>query len=331
MADLCLPRLLVTVSPSGTWLTVNAVTGRPGTAMLSPDEPPFSAAAAAATWQESLRLAASHTPSPATGDLLRVTSQRPEAPEWRATVARFAGAVGRGRIDKVVISRQIEVVAERTFDLGRIIERLAASAQDSTIFAITRGDRAFVGATPERLVELEGLEFRTLALAGSTRRGADPEGDAQLAAALLGSDKEREEHAVVVRMLRDTLAPVSASLAIPSEPGVRRLRHVQHLATEVSGSLRQPMGILSLVALLHPTPAVGGAPRELALELIVEEERQERGWYAGPLGWLDRHGDGEFVVALRCGLIDGTRATLFAGCGIVADSDPDREWHESTL
>ena len=144
------------------------------------------------------------------------------------------------------------------------------------------------------------------------------------------SDKEREEHAVVVDMLRATLAPLTDELVIPAVPHVERLRHLQHLVTPVEGRLREPVGVLRLGELLHPTPAVGGMPRDLALELIAEEEQLERGWYAGPLGWVDRRGDGELVVALRSGVVDGATATLLAGCGIVADSEPEREWQEST-
>ncbi len=147
---------------------------------------------------------------------------------------------------------------------------------------------------------------------------------------LMRSDKEREEHAVVVTMLRESLGPLVERLDVAPRPEIVRLRHVQHLVTPVTGRLRGEASVLDLVARLHPTPAVGGTPRELALELIAEEEPIERGWYAGPLGWLDRHGDGEFVVALRSGVVRGREASLFAGCGIVADSDPEREWDESS-
>ena len=160
---------------------------------------------------------------------------------------------------------------------------------------------------------------------------ADAAEDARLAAELLASEKDREEQAVVVEMLRETLTPVTDRLDIARRPSVVRLRHIQHLATEVRGRLREPAGIVGLVERLHPTPAVGGAPRQLALELIAEGEPLERGWYAGPVGWVDRRGDGEFVVAIRSGVVEGGRASLFAGCGIVADSDPQREWEESLM
>jgi isochorismate synthase len=228
-----------------------------------------------------------------------------------------------------VLSREVSLEADAEIDITGVLRRLEVSAPESTIFAISRGSRTFLGATPERLVSLHGRQLRTMAMAGSTPRADDPETDAALAAALLASDKEREEHAVVVAMIREALAPLVEDLSIASRPEVVRLPYVQHLVTPVSGRLRDEADVLKLVERLHPTPAVGGMPRDLALELIAEEETHERGWYAGPLGWIDRHGDGEFVVALRSGVVSGREATLFAGCGIVADSDPEREWEES--
>ena len=170
-----------------------------------------------------------------------------------------------------------------------------------------------------------------MAIAGSAPRGIDAEEDARLAAGLLASDKDREEHAVVVAMLRDALGPIVERLDVAPEPGILALRDIQHLVTPMEGLLREETGILALAERLHPTPAVGGEPRGAALDLIAEHEGFDRGWYAGPVGWLGADGDGELMVALRCGLVDGQRATLFAGCGIVADSDPSREWEESRI
>lgn len=170
-----------------------------------------------------------------------------------------------------------------------------------------------------------------MALAGSVARGTDSKEDATFAAALLASEKDREEHAVVVDMLRTSLAPIAEQLTVASAPVVLPLRHVQHLATPITGTLRDDAGLLALAERLHPTPAVGGAPRDVALALITEHEGFDRGWYAGPIGWLGADGDGELLVALRCGLVAGSEATFFAGCGIVADSDPAREWAESRL
>ena len=165
-ADMVLPFLLMTTTPEGTWLTLNTVVSSPDAATAA------SLASAAATLWQDLQPATTLRPSPGEArGALRIVDHRPEASEWRATVARFAGAVGRGRLDKVVLSRRIEVTGEERFDVGAIVARLAASAPESTVFAVTRGERTFVGATPERLVQLSGPDFRSMALAGSTRRG----------------------------------------------------------------------------------------------------------------------------------------------------------------
>jgi isochorismate synthase len=328
---LVLPRLLLTIGPDGAWLTANVVAD--GDTDVDTDDRDESAAAQARAvgelWDD-LRTVAPAVPLTPPADHLWIAAGSPEA-AWRSTVVRFAGAVGRGRVDKVVLARRVDVTADAPFDVPSALRRLEASAPESTIFAVTRRDRTFLGATPERLARTEGREFQTVAMAGSIGRGADAAEDDLLAAELLASDKDREEHLVVVEMLREALGSVTERLTVERVPSVVRLRHVQHLVTEVSGCLRERAGILALVERLHPTPAVGGQPRDVALELIDEQERLDRGWYAGPLGWLDRRGDGEFVVALRSGVVEGATASLFAGCGIMADSDPGREWEESWM
>jgi isochorismate synthase len=316
-ACLVLPSLLLTSSADGAWLTLSWRVG------VSPDP-----ASVAQAWEALAQAAGEFEAAPAGS--LRVVGHRPEPAAWRDSVSRLAGAVGRGRLDKAVLARRVDVVASSPIDVSTVLGRLATSAPESTLFAVLRGGRCFMGATPEQLVSLRGRELRTVAMAGSTRRAADTAADDVLADELLNSDKDREEHAVVVAMLREALAPVVDRLDVAARPAVIRLRHVQHLVTPISGRLRDDADVLTLVERLHPTPAVGGTPRQLALELIAEEEQLERGWYAAPLGWMDRHGDGEFVVALRSGVVHGREASLFAGCGIVADSDPEREWDESS-
>jgi isochorismate synthase len=324
-SQLTLPSLLVTTTPNGAWLTASLVheggVGQVGASIDRLQRAWDQLAGAAGLIPETSRLP------------LRVMERRPDAPAWRESVARLAGAVGRGRLDKVVLSREVTLQAANDIDVPAVLQRLAESAPESTVFAMPSGqlDRTFIGATPERLVRLEGRRFATMAMAGSTRHTGDSDMDAELAAELLASDKEREEHAVVVSMLRRELAPISSELSIARGPVVVPLRHIQHLVTPVSGVLADEADILTLVDRLHPTPAVAGMPRDLALELIADEETHDRGLYAGPLGWMDRHGDGEFVVALRSGVVSGASAVLFAGCGIVADSDPDREWDESNI
>lgn len=325
-ARLDLPRLLVTFTPGATWLTVSVVVGP----CAEDRAAAWGATEEVARWWETLAAV-----SPISTDsrlvALRIVNEVPAAPAWRATAARLSGAVGRGRVDKVVLARRVDLVADEPIDIPGAIRRLEASAPESTIFAISRGARVMIGATPELLVGVDGWRFRTVAMAGSIRRGSDAAEDERLAALLLASEKDAEEHEIVVRMIRGALAPLADRVTIGSRPSVVRLRHVQHLATEVHGRLRERLGILALVQRLHPTPAVGGAPRELALQLIADEEWSERGWYAGPVGWLDRRGDGEFVVAIRSGVVAERTASIFAGCGILADSDPQSEWDESSI
>ncbi len=262
---------------------------------------------------------------------LATEGEQPDHDHWRRLVGMFAGAVGRGRIDKVVLARRLGLRSPVELDVPNALRRLAASAPESTIYAFRRGGRTFIGATPERLVRTDGRTFKTVAVAGTIGRGADAQEDARLAQDLLDSEKDREEHAIVVAAIRDVLRPVAETIEVAKQPGIMTLRFVQHLVTEIGGTVPEGNGLLSLGARLHPTPAVGGEPRDVAVALIDEHEGFDRGWYAGPIGWLGADGDGELCVALRCGIVDRTRAWLFAGCGIVADSNPDREWEESRI
>jgi len=327
-SSLVLPELLFAVTPAGA-----TVTG----SMVAPDAGPADARALERRWDRLAERARALDPGPH-GMVARpvvaplsVAAEQPARELWDRLVGMYSGAVGRGRIDKVVLARRVGLRSPVELDVPNALRRLAVSAPESTTYAFRRDGRTFLGATPERLVRTEGRRFRTVAVAGTIRRGADAAEDAALAHELLVSEKNREEQAIVVAAIRDLLAPIAETLDVAAAPSVLPLRFVQHLVTEISGTLPHGRGLLSLGALLHPTPAVGGQPRGLALELIGEHEGFERGWYAGPIGWLGADGDGELCVALRCGIVDRTRATLFAGCGIVADSDPGEEWEESRI
>ena len=327
-ASLVLPDLLLAVTPEGSRVTASLLPEAAGSS---------SAGALERRWERLADRARSLAPNPA-GMVARpviapltVVAEQPTREAWRRLVGMFAGAVGRGRLDKVVLARRVDLRATVELDVPNALRRLALSAPESTAYAFRRDGRTFLGATPERLVRTEGRAFRTVAVAGSIRRGADAAEDASLGRALLASAKNREEHAIVVATLEAQLAPLAERLEVASAPVVMTLRHVQHLVTEIEGTLREAHGLLALAERLHPTPAVGGEPRALALSLIDEHEGFDRGWYAGPVGWLGADGDGELCVALRCGIVDRTRAILFAGCGIVADSDPDGEWEESRI
>ena len=329
-ASLVLPSLVAVRSGDGSWLTGSVVADGAGAGVAA------EAARLDAVWSRvAARAAALAVPDgsqpPPAQAALAIDGEFPTPDHWRHVVGLMAGAVGRGRLDKVVFARRVDLSSSQELDVPGALRRLAAAAPESAIYAFRRGDATFIGATPERLVRSEGRTYRTAAIAGSCRRGLDPAEDAALAAELLASEKEREEHSVVVRAIRRQLAPLSERIEVAPTPRVMVLRHVQHLATEITGTLRDQAGLIALAQLLHPTPAVGGEPTNLALAMIDENEGFDRGWYAGPIGWLGSGGDGELMVALRCGLVRGSRASLFAGCGIVADSDPAREWDESRI
>jgi isochorismate synthase len=253
------------------------------------------------------------------------------AGDWQAAVAGVVADIQAGALEKVVLAREVAVTAETALDPVVTLRRLRAGYPDCYVFAVARGPRCFLGATPERLVRLADGTVHATCLAGTTRRGADAATDAQLGADLLASAKNQEEHAVVRRMLAEALGAVCSDVAVPAAPALLRLRNVQHLYTPIRGRLRNGTSLLELVARLHPTPAVGGFPRPAALARIRACEGMDRGWYAGPVGWLDARGDGEFAVALRSALVDGPTARAFAGCGIMGDSRPDDEYAETQV
>jgi isochorismate synthase len=248
---------------------------------------------------------------------------------WKALVAEVAAGIRTGDLGlrKVVLARAEQVPVKVSID--QILRRLAKSYPTCTIFAFGTAEAVFVGASPERLVALRERTATTMALAGSAPRSSVPEQDRWLGARLLGDPKERTEHSVVLEALREALTPLATSVVADAEPRLERLPNVQHLITPVRAHLRDGVGVLDVVRHLHPTPAVGGYPREPALALIREREGLDRGWYAAPFGWTDGDGNGEFVVALRSAVIRGDTATLFAGCGIVGGSDPETEYAES--
>ncbi len=250
------------------------------------------------------------------------------ADEWQALVADVAAAIRHGDagLRKVVLARAQQI--RLRVSLEAALRRLAADYPSCTIFAFATPQACFLGATPERLVALHGGTATTMALAGTAPRGETPDQDHAIGERLLRDPKERTEHAVVADALREALAPLSTRVVADVEPRLHVLPNVQHLITPIRAQMQQGRGVLDLVGRLHPTPAVGGYPREAALKLIRERECLDRGWYAAPVGWVDARGEGEFVVGLRSALVRGATATLFAGCGIVADSDPPTELAE---
>lgn len=236
---------------------------------------------------------------------------------------------GEPNLDKVVLARGHAVHVREP--VQRILARLGQRQPNAYLFAFARGRSCFLGATPERLLRVNQRTLQTMALAGTAPRGSDSEQDVHLGAQLLASLKDNAEHQMVVASLRENLAPCCTALDIASHAQLHRLPSVQHLLTPVQAELKPDIGLLEVLERLHPTPAVGGLPRRQAVQYIRQCEQLDRGWYAGPIGWLDDKGDGEFAVALRCALLNGDQATLFAGCGLVSESDPDGEYRESEL
>jgi menaquinone-specific isochorismate synthase len=262
-------------------------------------------------------------------DVERASALAREAPpdaEFVARVAAIIDAIAAERFRKIVAARRALLELAAPIDVGLVVERLGRDAPACTRFAFRVAGAAFVGATPERLVSRRGLEVRTEALAGSRRAGGDED-----ERALLTSEKDLAEHALVVEQIAGALAPVSSNLAFPRPPDIRRLRHVLHLTTPFTATLAAPLNVLDLVRRLHPTPAVGGVPGREAVSFIAEHEPDARGWYAAPIGWFDAAGNGDFMVALRSGVLDGARAHLYAGAGIVQGSVPERELGETEL
>lgn len=253
----------------------------------------------------------------------------PEA--WKAAVAQAVTEIRSGTFEKVVLARRRDCEFPEAVDRPRVLGTLAERYPGCRIFSFRAGDSTWLGASPELLVALEAGTVRAASLAGSRPRGDNPLADQRLAEELLDSAKERAEHGFVVAAIAGALAPVCSQVDNPPAPGLMRMANIQHLYTPVTGAVRPGVDILDLVGRVHPTPAVGGWPRELSFETIRRLEQMDRGWYAAPIGWVDLDGDGEFAVALRSARISGNRATLFAGAGIVAGSVPDEELAETEL
>lgn len=262
---------------------------------------------------------------------------RPAASEWLQRVEELRREVLSERLQKVVAARAVELDLDRPFgidDLARIAGRLRHGMPTCTRFAFLRGGSIFFGATPELLVRRRGRRIETQALAGSIASDPSPVRRRELERRLLESRKDRLEHDVVVRYLVERLDRSCGAVVPPAPPEVRVLPNVMHLETPIRAALPEtvePPHVLRLVRALHPTPAVAGRPTALALSAIRRSEDRGRGWYAGPVGWFDGSGDGEFSVALRSCLATRRRGLLYSGNGIVADSDPARELAETNL
>lgn len=302
---LTVPRRIVGRLGGRTWLTTIDA------AELPDDVPPPAVAAAPAPIADRVRYAGSSMPDV----------------HWLEAVATALKRIDEGEVEKVVLARDHAVWSREPFDARWLAARLAERFPDCFTFL----NAGLVGATPELLVRRQGDQVTSLALAGTTPRGATADEDERLGTALLTSDKDRREHAFAARSVTDGLAPVTSRLSVSPAPFLLRLDNVQHLATEVSGVLATDASALALAAMLHPSAAVGGSPTAAAVAMIRELEGMSRDRYAGPVGWVTPDGDGEFGIALRCAQLSGARARLFAGAGIVAGSLPEDELEETRV
>lgn len=262
------------------------------------------------------------------GDRLRHARGKMDELRWLDEVSAAIASIKAGDLSKVVLARDEVVWSKSAFSERTIAMRLARMFPQCFTFVCD----GLVGATPELLVRRRGREVESLVLAGSARRGSDPDDDAAEADRLFNSAKERSEHSLALESVRGVLESVCSGVTGTAEPEILRLANVQHLATRVTAYLDDPApSVLELVDLLHPTAAVGGVPREAALTRIRQAEGDLRGRYAGPVGWVDADGNGEWGIALRCALVSGDRARLFAGAGVMAGSLPEAELEETRL
>ena len=247
--------------------------------------------------------------------------------EWMESVARAVGMIESGRLRKVVLARDVEVWSKSPFDAGLLLDRLQEAHPECFTFLVD----GLVGASPELLLRLHDRELESQALAGTAPRHPDPVRDRELARGLIASEKNLHEHELTVRSVDDALGQVCSRLTRDHRPSVRELAHLRHLATSFTGALARPMSSFGVLERLHPTAAVGGVPRRAALEAIRELEGIDRDGYAGPVGWFDQAGGGEWAIALRCARLRENRARLFAGAGIVTGSLPEEELTETRL
>ena len=321
-AQLVMPELSLARGRGGARMTLTAV--------LDGDEAPAVVLERLEARAASLRAAALPLLDPDPVVAPRVAGAAP--PEhFEGAVARAVERIGAGEIEKVVLAREVRVHAAAPVDPAPLFGALRGSFPSCFCFLTGTPEAAFIGASPELLVRRDGARAQTVALAGTTRRSADPAVDRHLGEQLRQSTKNRAEQAIVARRIERALDPVSVWVAAAEEPVLVQVQNVQHLATPIRAQLAEPVSAVELAGLLHPTPAVGGEPGDRAAALIPVLEGLDRGWYAGAVGWTDLTEDGEFCVAIRSALLRGPVAHLYAGCGIVRDSVPAEELAETEV
>ena len=321
-ALLTLPELSVARDGEQTFLTVAAV--------LTPGSDPAERLAALGARISGFADRPLPMLDPAAAGQVRVVSAV-DPSEYERAVAKAVERIRSGELEKVVLAREVLAEAPRAHDPAELFGALRELFPSCYCFCVGTPEAAFLGASPELLIRRRGAGAQAVALAGSTRRSADPAVDDHLGEQLRRSAKNRSEHEIVVRRIERALRRHSVWVEAGREPELIKVANIQHLATPIHAQLADPRSAVELAGMLHPTPAVGGEPGPEAVAAISELERLDRGWYAGPVGWMDAVEDGEFCVALRSALLRDRTAHLFAGAGIVADSDPEAELAETEL
>lgn len=267
----------------------------------------------------------------ALNDLVVQEKEVIEPEQWKASVRTATADIRKSNLEKIVLAREVRVKFNKEANIASVLNDLIQTQPHSYIFAFEKGMDCFVGATPERLVKLENDQLLSTCLAGTAPRGKTIQDDLKISQDLLQDEKNRQEHDFVVQMIKAGIKNYCTNLEIPEEPVIYPLKNLQHLYTPVTGTLKKDYSIFDIVKQLHPTPALGGTPKEAALTYIRDHELLDRGWYGAPIGWLDSNQNGEFAVAIRSGLIQQDQASLFAGCGVVKDSDPEAEYEETNI
>lgn len=260
---------------------------------------------------------------------LRVMSSASDE-QWHTSVRGALDEIAAGELQKLVLARSLEVTTGKRIDLGALLEHLGRAHPQASVFAVRRGESTFVGASPERLARIRSSELHTGAVAGTARRGDGDREEAEAAAGLHASEKERHEHDLVVADVRARLSPHCSRIEAGRAPETIAAGPVQHLSTPVCAEVHEDTTLLDIVDALHPTPALGGLPREAVPAALARHEGTSRGWYGGGVGWIDGE-EGEITVAIRTALVREHTALLHAGAGIVAGSDPDSELEETQL
>lgn len=251
--------------------------------------------------------------------------------KWADLVEKARHEILQGNLTKVVLARETKLCFQSKVNVVQMLERLYAQQTESYIFLLRKNGESFIGATPERLVYAENRKILSACVAGTAKRGRTVAEDEAFGKQLLADDKNLREHNIVVQKVRESMEALCDTYTVQANPTLLKSKFIQHLYTPVKGHLKQEVSLFSVMEKMHPTPALGGMPKEVALQFLREEEHFVRGWYGAPIGWMDCKENGEFIVGIRSGLVQQNQLTLFAGCGIVVDSDAKMEYEETAL